>query len=187
MAIDRDGSGRHPSAGNNEEVFGSPFAACPTVLHCEASVSVSASTTGTLTILRLSAGGPHRSLLVQRRAAGDGGGAYCNGYESDWVHARACFTRSPPMLPMPFWVALRGETGLLSLPHPGRPRVSHGVADGESAQRLPPALGAPCCNLYMYITRPAESISDFAIVPRDAYQWIPWRHRRDAAQTTPCI
>jgi len=21
----------------------------------------------------------------------------------------------------------------------------------------------------------------------DAYQWIPWRHRRDAAQTTPCI
>jgi len=27
-----------------------------------------------------------------------------------------------------------------------------------------------------------------AVYPNwDAYQWIPWRHRRDAAQTTPCI
>ena len=27
-----------------------------------------------------------------------------------------------------------------------------------------------------------------AVYPNwDAYQWIPWRHRRDVAQTTPCI
>ena len=27
-----------------------------------------------------------------------------------------------------------------------------------------------------------------AVYPNwDVYQWIPWRHRRDVAQTTPCI